>query len=76
VVHDVGINACPRRVGRFGDVRADDLDAVREVGSPGSIRSSHPVTPHREMTGHGEAEWTGAEHHMEWFRRHAMAPFS
>jgi hypothetical protein len=59
VINDGRSIACPCRVRRIGDVRAEDLNALGEVGPTVSIRGSYPVASLREMTGHGESERTG-----------------
>jgi hypothetical protein len=59
VIDDGRSIACPCRVRRIGDVRAEDLNALGEVGSTASIRGSHPVASVHEITNHGEPERTG-----------------
>jgi hypothetical protein len=59
VIDDGRSIACPCRVRRLGDVRAEDLNALGEVGSTAPTRGSHPVTSLREMTGHGEPKRAG-----------------
>jgi hypothetical protein len=59
VIDDGRSIACPCRVHRIGDVRAEDLNVLGKVGSTASIRGSYPVASLGEMTGHGEPERTG-----------------
>ena len=76
VVDDGRSLASTRRVRGLGDVRDHDLNPDGEVGSPPSIRGSHPVTPRGEVTGDGEAERTGPKDHMEASLCHRFCPRS